>query len=94
MTQPELDLPLRALARATDPGTSHDAAGKTDAARLAGLVLDSLEHFGPATSHELAARLNLQLVSVSPRMKPLEDKGLVARDGKRGGRTVWRATRT
>jgi len=45
---------------------------------------------GDATSHELAERLGLSLVTVSPRLAPLRRKGLVVEAGRRDGRTVWR----
>lgn len=80
-----------ALARATDPETSHAAAASIDAASLAGKVLADLHARGPATAHILAARLGLELVTVSPRMRPLEMLDLVERNGKQDGRTVWKA---
>lgn len=88
--QPELELPLRALARATDPQTSKDAALRVDPEGLAAIVLTELRKM-PGTSHELAQRLAMSLVTVSPRMKPLEDRGFVKRAGKREGRTIWEA---
>jgi DNA-binding MarR family transcriptional regulator len=87
-----LEMPLRALSRATDPDTSRAAAARVDAKGLALRVLEELRKNGPGTSHELAARMNLDLVTVSPRLKPLEDAKHVRRDGRRDGRTVWAAT--
>lgn len=80
-----------ALARSTDPETSHAAAAVVDAAGLAGKVLADLHAHGPATSHAIADRLGLELVTVSPRMRPLEKLELVERAGKQDGRTVWKA---
>lgn len=88
----QLAIDFTPRARSRDPSTSHAAAARVDGSELAGKVLVSLRIDGPATSHELAERLGLSLVTVSPRMKPLETAGKVARDGKREGRTVWRAT--
>lgn len=91
--QPQEQLDL-ALARRTDPETSHDAAARVDAATLAGRVLASLIADGPATSHELAARLHVSLVAVSPRMRPLVRSRLVEEtDLRRIGRIVWRAVK-
>jgi len=86
-------------ARHTDPDTSREAAESVDATRLQSLVLGALKSAGPSglTTEELSERLNLSLVTVSPRLSPMEKKGLVARAGRRpnrSGRTaiVWRAT--
>lgn len=89
---PVADLPLFAHARTTDPQTSKDAAQKVNAAELEARVLAVLR-IAPEgkTSHEVAAIIGRPLVSVSPRMKPLESRGLVVRDGRRDGRTVWKA---
>jgi DNA-binding transcriptional ArsR family regulator len=89
----QLGLDFSAHARRSDPETSKAAAGSVDAVGLALVVLESLRQHGPATAHELADRLSLQLVTVSPRLKPLEDRGKVRRaQEKRQGRTVWIAT--
>ena len=94
MTQLALILPLRALARAHDPRTSKAAAFKVAAVSISERVLASLREQGPATTRELAARLAIDLVSVSPRMKPLEQAGLVRRKDTdpEQGMTIWEAT--
>jgi len=89
----DIENALRPLARRRDPATSRDAAASVDGVGLAARVLEALEA-GPATSHELARRLNLELVTVSPRMAPLERLGHVERAGREGNRTVWRLTKT
>lgn len=82
-----------AVARSTDPRTSHDAAGKVDATALERIVLDTLRQYpGGLTSHEINELTKCGLVSISPRMKPLETRGLIERRGRRDGRTVWRLT--
>lgn len=81
-----------AYARNTDPATSHAAAEKVRVNPCERAVLATLTLYGPLTSHEIATRSGLSLVTVSPRMKRLEERALVAREGKRDGRTVWRAT--
>ena len=78
-----------ARARRSDPTTSHAAAARVNGPRLADLVLAELSR-GEGTSHELAARLNLSLVSISPRMRPLQLQGRIEAGGRRDGRTVWR----
>jgi DNA-binding MarR family transcriptional regulator len=89
MTQLGLELPLRALVRCRDPATSRAAAARLDVTPLMQRVLDELAK-GPGTAHELAERTGLSLVTVSPRMKPLEGLGRVERAGTRNGRTIWR----
>jgi DNA-binding transcriptional ArsR family regulator len=87
----QMPLDFTAKARATDPATSRAAAATVDAHGIALQVLNELRSGGPGTSHELAERLGMQLVTVSPRMKPLEDAGKVRRAGRRDKRTVWEA---
>ena len=90
---------MNAVARATDPSTSHEAAASVNATRLESIILDKLKRYPSpgATTHELAQALGLELVSISPRMKPLKDKGLVCDTGFRvrgiSGRRqiIWRA---
>ena len=83
-----------AYARASDPATSHEAAERTNAARLQVAVLDALEA-APAglTTLELEERLGIQRVSISPRMRPLQRAGRIQEAGTReaGGRRsiVW-----
>lgn len=83
--------PLFAHARASDPETSHEAAAKVNVGELEAKVLKVLRVAeGPKSSHDIAAILGAELVSISPRMKPLEARGLVERAGKADGRTLWR----
>ena len=82
-----------ALTRRADPPTSRAAAALVSTTDLEALVLAILrEHQAGLTSHEVAALLNRELVSISPRMRPLCDKGCVRETGRRDGRTVWEAT--
>lgn len=100
MVQPDLfqqpPLPDPALARRTDPETSKHAAEKVDTAALERVVLEALrERPGGATSEELAEDTGLSLVTISPRLKPLERKSRVERAGTRANRsgrmaTVWK----
>lgn len=89
-TAPVDELPLFAHARASDPETSHEAAASVNVAALEAKVLKVLRASGePKSSHQIAALLGLELVSISPRLKPLEERGLVKRAGRDGRRTLW-----
>lgn len=72
-------------ARHRDPDTAKAAAKSTDATRLEGLVLEELRKAEPdgLTTEELADRLGISLVSVSPRLRPLVNKGRVIDSGGR-----------
>ena len=80
-----------ALYRTDDLFTSREAAGRVKVPELESLVLSALERAGARgmTSHEVAAELRRDLVSISPRMRPLVEKGKVREAGRRDGRTVW-----
>ena len=90
--------PLRALARSSDPPTSHAAAADL-AHFLTELEADVLRvivragAFG-ATLDEIVDGTGLDKVTASPRLKPLERKGCVRRHGTRVGKarkqqTIW-----
>lgn len=76
-----------ALARATDPSTSHAAAASIEPTALEDRVLQCLRRNPHGlTSTEIAERLNLAPWTVSPRIKPMREKGLVLDSGiKRKG---------
>jgi hypothetical protein len=87
-----------ARARRSDPDTSRAAAARTPVAALEDRVLRALRVSKEGmTTHELAWLLKLELVSVSPRMRPLAQKNLVRDTGERrasdNGRSsiVWKA---
>lgn len=89
---------MTGLARNTDPETAHEAAQEVNATRLMGIVLHTLRSCPEGlTTEEIARRSGLDLQSVTPRMKPLEEAQLVCRTGLRRkgatGRTriVWAA---
>jgi hypothetical protein len=78
-------------AREDDPETSHEAAHSLDPTRLYGIIVKILLKIGPATTHEIAdASDGIGWGSISPRMKKMEEKGLVYRTGEaradRGGK--------
>ncbi len=87
-----------ARARRRDPDTAKKAAARVPVADLEGRVLRALRLSRDGmTTHELARLLKVDLVSVSPRMRPLAEKGLVQDSGERrkgdSGRAsiVWMA---
>jgi DNA-binding MarR family transcriptional regulator len=84
----------RAHARRTDPQTSHDAAAGvvphiTD---LELVVLAALILRGPSTAHDIAEFTERSLVTISPRLRPLEERGMVVRVGRAGRRSLWDVT--
>lgn len=72
-------------ARIADPDTAKTAAASVRVADLEERVLKALRKYPLAgmTSHELAVYLNIELVSISPRLRPLVNKGLVVDSGER-----------
>ncbi len=82
-TQVSFDPFEGARSRAHDPETSHESAGKLSANRLEAIVLEGIKRLNGATSEELAVALKIDRVTVSPRLRPLERKGLIADSNKR-----------
>lgn len=87
-----------ARARRSDPETSKAAARSIPVADLEKRVLEALrDHPLGLTSHDVANLLDLDLVSVSPRFRPLVEKGLILetserRSGPSGRKSiVWKA---
>ena len=90
-----------AYARVSDPGTSHAAAESVKgevANKMESLVLTTLKaHYNGLTNHELVAATGLPWSSITPRVRPLVNRGLVEDSGikKKGPTnrmcTVWRA---
>lgn len=91
--------PPVALARASDPPTSHAAAASVQRAlpRLQEIVLSTLRKSADGlTTHEIAAMTDIDVITVSPRIAPLREAGFVRDSGERrvpSGRTrpstVW-----
>lgn len=72
------------LARNTDPDTSQAAAQSFDPTRLEAVVLEVLrQHKEGLTSTEVADILGIGLWSISPRLRPLANKGLIRDSGRR-----------
>lgn len=83
-TQPSLFDQEQALARGSDPATSHEAAASVDTSKLAALIIGALEELGaPSTTGEIAIRLGYPRDSISPRMKPLAKSGKVRPNGRK-----------
>ena len=84
-----------AYARASDPETSHDAAKSVESNRLQTICLKAIRTASNGlTTEELAEVTNLPLVTVSPRMRPLAEMGLIYEGSKRKNRSgrwaiVW-----
>lgn len=84
-------------ARRTDPTTSRAAATSVKTKTLQKMILEALKEVGPMTTEELAAVLQETIVTVSPRMRPLVNLGLVKDSGQtranNSGRNaiVWEA---
>lgn len=72
-----------AYARIGDPATSKLAASNVSSkvTNLEKQVLHILRLYGGMTAHELSAKSGIALWSLTPRMKPLETKGLIERRG-------------
>jgi predicted ArsR family transcriptional regulator len=97
-----LQIPDSGRARKSDPDTAKRAAASVDARSVEGIVVGILRrhevqfHEG-LTTEEIAQKSGLSLVTVSPRMRPLSEKGLVADSGLRrkneSGRQaiIWKA---
>jgi predicted transcriptional regulator len=85
------------LSRRADPETSKQAARSIETTRLEAECLEAIwEARDGLTSEELAEVLDLSLVTVSPRLRPLSNKGLIVPSGKRPNRSgrmalVWRS---
>ena len=86
-------LDMFAFARNTDPDTSHAAAASVKVALLERRVVACLrEHEEGLNTKELCELTGIHVNSISPRMKPLEAKGIIRRtDERRGASIVWRA---
>jgi predicted ArsR family transcriptional regulator len=74
---------MNGLARYTDPSTSHDAAESIDTTQLERMVFNVLKEYGPQTSEQVAEKLKMPLVSISPRFRPLANKGKIIDSGER-----------
>ncbi|MEE8470088.1 MAG: hypothetical protein V3S51_02025 [Dehalococcoidia bacterium] len=79
-----MSLPDTALARRTDPDTSHEAARKAKAAKMELRVLQVLSiYIKGLTSKEVAVIGDFELNSTTPRFRPLTSKGFIYDTGER-----------
>jgi len=86
--------PVHARARATDPGTSIDAAINAEkfAASHAGRIMAVLAQQGPSSASKLALFTGLTVVQIDRRMKEIQVKGMAQPTGEvRDGCRVWAA---
>lgn len=84
----------RALARNSDPATSHRAAARVThkVSKLESAVFRVLKKSKiDLTVREISEISGIDKWSVSPRMVPLELKGLIERADTRGRAICWRA---
>ena len=77
------DVVEHGLSRRDDPATSRQAAAAVNVNALENEVLYALNEYGPMTSAEIAERCRRSLVSISPRLRPLANKGKVVDTGER-----------
>ena len=85
--------PVHARARATDPGTSIDAAINAEkfAKSHAGRILTALNAFGPASAHQLQYNTGLTVVQIDRRTSECQRMGLIELTGDVvDGFRVWR----
>ena len=78
--------PTYRLVRRDDPATSHDAAESIDATALESVVADAIWEFGAAgaIADEVCNALPRHAYNtITPRFKPLKDKGIIITDGTR-----------
>lgn len=74
-----------ALARSTDPDTSHEAADSLDPTDLELIVLNAIRKYPNGCIGEQIERdlSNIPYRTISPRFKPLTDKGYIIDTGER-----------
>lgn len=87
---------MKGMTRNTDPDTSKDAAESIapHVSRLESIVLNAIKNSKTGlTTKEIAKKTRLERITVSPRVRPLCNKGLVEDSGTRRDKCiVWSAT--
>lgn len=73
------------MVRHTDPETSHEAAGRVNATRLEALIYGLLQRNDPReyAQIEIARLIDEDKWSISPRFRPMEQRGILARCAKK-----------
>jgi predicted ArsR family transcriptional regulator len=88
-----------ALARTTDPVTSHEAAASINVGGESGIgvtdreqvVIDTIRSNGPMTQEQVADTTGIERPAISPRFAPLVRKGMLQIVGKGKNRSGRRA---
>lgn len=89
--EPEREEEEHGAARWSDPPTSHEAAEALDPASLYGKIIATLKKaargsiYSPKPgliTHEISHLTGISLVTISPRMRPMSDKGWVYDTGE------------
>ena len=79
-------------ARSTDPIQSHLTVDSILSGTIRERIVACLKQYGRQSSHDLAERLGVSLVTVSPMIKPLRKLGMVRDSGVIANRrTLWEA---
>ena len=81
----------KGLCRNTDPATSKAAARNVNVSRLESIVASVIQRWPEGlTTKEIAEKTGLDRVTVSPRIKPLCNKGILKNSGNRRDKSiVW-----
>ena len=79
---------IKGQARETDPQTSHDAANAMDATALERRVVGCVRKYGPIASDRVSLILDVDLQSVSPRFRPLANKGMIRPNKLENGENI------
>lgn len=70
------------LARSTDPVTSHEAAALVNVTEREELVLNILNNNGSMNAEEVALLAGAEVPALTPRFRPLANKGLIYDTGR------------
>ena len=76
---------MTALARSTDPSTSHSAAASFNTTDIETTVLKAVASFpdGATLDDVMSVLSDMSVVTVSPRFRPLMTKGLIRDTGEK-----------
>lgn len=71
-----------ASARRGDPRTSKEAAASIEVAPIEQRIVDCLKSFGPMTTTEITEKSGIEFKTVTPRLRPMERRGVVRATGE------------
>lgn len=71
-----------ALARRADPRTSKEAAVAVEVPPIEEAILAALKEHGPMTTTEITEKSGIAFKTVTPRLRPMERRGLVRANGE------------